>query len=365
MSAGAPPRVCVVGAGAVGGLIAARLALSGVHVSVVARGAHLERIRAHGIELVAGETPAVAAVRAESDPAALGAQDVLVIGLKAHQLLESAATLAPLVGHETVIVPALNGVPWWFLHGFGAKLAGTRLAAVDPDGAIARALPPKNVVGAVVHLSSAVAAPGVIQRGAGNLLLLGEPSREASARLETTVALLRQAGFDAQPTRDIQREVWVKLWGNMNMNPISALTGSTADVIMDDPLTAQLVREVMTEAAAVGRALGIDMGMTIDERFAVTRKLGAFKTSMLRDFEAGRPSEIDAILAAPCEIGDRLGIAMPWSKTVLGLVRQRAMNAGLYRYTAGGRVFGALDRPTGTSSPSHSCESGDPAARKL
>jgi 2-dehydropantoate 2-reductase len=363
MTAGTSRRVCVVGAGAVGGLLAARLAQAGVHVSVVARGTHLDRIRTHGLELVEGEARAVASVRAESDPAALGPQEVLFVGLKAHQLRDAAPGLTLLVGRDTVIVPAINGVPWWFFHGFGGKLAGTQLAAVDPDGAIARALPPENVLGAVVHLSSAVASPGVIRRGAGNLLLLGEPSREASARLEATVALLRQAGFDAQATRDIQREVWIKLWGNMNMNPISALTGSTADVIMDDPLTAQLVREVMAEAAAVGRALGIDMGMTIDERFAVTRKLGAFKTSMLRDFEAGRPSEIDAILAAPCEIGDRLGIAMPWSKTVLGLVRQRAMNAGLYRYTDGGRVFGAVDRSTGTSSAGHPRESGDPEVR--
>jgi 2-dehydropantoate 2-reductase len=339
MTAGTNRHVCVVGAGAVGGLIAARLAQAGVRVSVIARGAHLERIRAHGLALVEGETRAVASVRAESNAAALGEQDVLIVGLKAHQLRDGASALAPLVGRATVIVPAMNGVPWWFFHGFGGTLAGTRLASVDPDGAIARALPPGNVLGTVVHLSSAVASPGVIRRGAGNLLLIGEPSREASARLEATVALLRQAGFDAQATRDIQREVWIKLWGNMNMNPISALTASTADVIMDDPLTERLVREMMSEAAAVGRALGIDMGMTIDERFAVTRKLGAFKTSMLQDLEAGRAPEIDAILAAPCEIGDRLGIPMPWSKTVLGLVRQRAMNAGLYRYTDGGRTF--------------------------
>jgi len=363
MTAGAFRRVCVAGAGAVGGLIAARLAHAGVQVGVLARGAHLDRIRAHGLELVDGETRVAAPVRAASDPAALGTQDLLIVAMKAHQLREGAAALAPLAGPDTVVVPAMNGVPWWFFHGFGGKLAGTRLASVDPEGAIARALPPGNVLGAVVHLSSVVASPGVIRRVAGNLLLLGEPSRQASARLEAAVALLRHAGFDAQATRDIQREVWIKLWGNMNMNPLSALTGSTADVIMDDPLTQQLVREMMAEAAAVGRALGIDMGMTIDERFAVTRKLGAFKTSMLLDFAAGRVPEIDAILAAPCEIGDRLGIPMPWSKTVLGLVRQRAMNAGLYRYSDGGRVFGAVDRATGTSGASHPRESGDPAAR--
>jgi len=200
---------------------------------------------------------------------------------------------------------------------------------------------PERVLGAVVHLSSAVQSPGVIRRGRGNLLLVGDPSGADTPRLRTIIALLERAGFDARATRDIQREVWLKLWGNMNMNPISALTGSTADVILDDPLTVQLVREMMLEAAAVGAALGIDMGMTIDERFAVTRKLGAFKTSMLQDLEAGRAPEIDAILAAPCEIGALLGIPMPWSRTVLGLVRQRAMNSGLYRYADAGRTFEA------------------------
>lgn len=341
MSAARLRRICVVGAGAVGGLIAARLARAGTEVSVLARGAHLERIRAHGLALVEGDTREVAAVRAERDPAALGVQDLLVLGLKANQLRDAAAGLAPLVGEGTVIVPAINGVPWWFFHGFGGTLEGARLASVDPEGAIARTLPPAQVIGAVVHLSSAVESPGVVRRKAGNLLILGEPSGTKTSRLESAAALLQQAGFEVQAAPAIQREVWVKLWGNMNMNPISALTGSTADVIMDDPLTRELVRGMMVEAAAVGQALGIDMGMTIEERFAVTRKLGAFKTSMLLDFELGRAPEIDAILAAPCEIGDRLGVAMPWSKTVLGLVRQRAMNAGLYAYADGGRTFGA------------------------
>lgn len=341
----AAARVCVAGAGAVGGLIAARLALAGTQVSVLARGAHLERMQGRGLELV-DETGvrARAEVRAESDPAALGRQEVLVVGLKAHQLRDAAATLVPLVGPDTVVVPAINGVPWWFFHGFGGALAGSRLASVDPEGAIARALPPRNVIGAVVHLSAAVESPGVVRRKAGNLLILGEPSGATSARLEQTVSLLRRAGFETQATDAIQREVWIKLWGNMNMNPISALTGSTADVIMDDPLTLELVRGMMTEAAAVGRALGIDLGMTIEQRFAVTRKLGAFKTSMLLDFELGRTPELDAILAAPCEIGARLGIPMPWSRTVLGLARQRAMNSGLYGYTDGGRAFAARRR---------------------
>jgi 2-dehydropantoate 2-reductase len=340
----ARPRICVAGAGAVGGLIAARLAAAGETVSVLARGAHLQAIRAEGLLLEEGDARTVAKIAASDDAAALGTQDILFVALKAHALRESAATLAPLVGPDTVIVPAMNGVPWWFFHGFGGKLAGTRLDAVDPKGDIARALPPEQVLGAVVHLSSTMPAPGVIRRGKGNLLLVGEPSGAETPRLEKVLAPLKSGGIDARATREIHREVWLKLWGNMNMNPISALTGSTADVMLDDPLTLTLVREMMNEAAAIGAALGIDTGMSADARIAVTRELGAFKTSMLQDFEAGRAPEIDAILAAPCEIGDRLGVPMPWSKTVLGLIRQRAMNSGLYTYTDSGKAGASIQK---------------------
>ncbi|MGB8435151.1 MAG: 2-dehydropantoate 2-reductase [Burkholderiales bacterium] len=350
MSGAAPqsrPRICVAGAGAVGGLFAARLAAAGETVSVLARGAHLQVIRTEGLTLEEGDARIVAKIAASDDAASLGEQDILIVALKAHSLRESAAALAPLVGPGTVIVPAMNGVPWWFFHGFGGKLAGTRLDAVDPEGAISRALPPEQVLGAVVHLSSTMPAPGVVRRGKGNLLLVGDLSGAESPRLQKVLALLKIGGIDARATREIQREVWLKLWGNMNMNPISALTGSTADVMLDDPLTLALVRAMMNEASAIGAALGIDMGMSADARIAVTRELGTFKTSMLQDFEAGRTPEIDAILAAPCEIGDRLGIPMPWSNTVLGLVRQRAMNSGLHAYTDSGAV-GIKRRERGT-----------------
>ncbi|MCG6873872.1 MAG: 2-dehydropantoate 2-reductase [Betaproteobacteria bacterium] len=328
-------KICIAGAGAVGGLIAARLAAAGEQVGVLARGAHLRAIRGEGLRLEEGASQTVAKVEASDDANALGKQDVLFVTFKAHSLRDSAASLAPLVGPDTLIIPAMNGVPWWFFHGFGGKLAGARLDAVDPKGEIARALPPAQVLGAVVHLSSTMPSPGVIRRGKGNLLLVGDLSGKETPRLARVLELLTHAGFDARGTREIQREVWLKLWGNMNMNPISALTGSTANVLLDDPLTVALVREMMNEAAAIGAALGIDMGMSAEQRIAVTRELGAFKTSMLQDFEAGRAPEIDAILAAPCEIGDRLGIPMPWSKTVLGLIRQRAMNSGLYPPSSG------------------------------
>ncbi|HJQ57204.1 MAG TPA: 2-dehydropantoate 2-reductase [Vineibacter sp.] len=328
------PTTCIVGAGAVGGLLAAKLATTG-DVSVLARGAHLARIAADGLTLIEGDARSVARLRAADDAAALGRQDIVIVALKAQGLVAAAPSLAPLIGPDTVIVPMMNGVPWWFFSGFGGRMAGTVLQTVDPGGVISATLPPAQVVGAVVHLSSAVAGPGVIRRGRGNLFLLGDPVGPETQRLRRVVDLLAAAGFDTRPTPEIQREVWLKLWGNMNMNPISALTSSTADLIMDDPLTADLVRRMMEEAAEIGDKLGIVMNMTIDQRFDVTRELGAFKTSMLQDLEAGRGLEIDAILAAPIEIGDRLGIAMPYSKAVLGLVRQRARNAGLYDYRMG------------------------------
>jgi len=333
-------RVCVAGAGAVGGLIAGRLAGAGCQVSVVARGEHLRAIERDGLTLMEGDARATMRVTVSGDPSALGPQDVVFVAVKAPSLAAAAVALAPLLAPETVIVPAMNGVPWWFFHRFGGRLAGTSLASVDPDGAIAKALPAEQVIGSVVHLSSAIVAPGVIRRGLGNLLIVGEPAGARTDRLTRVTELLERGGFTVKPTAEIQREVWLKLWGNMNMNPISALTGSTADVMLDDPLTVQLVRDMMEEAAAVGRAMGIAMNMTVDERIAVTRELGAFKTSMLQDLEARRPLEIDAILAAPCEIGDRLGIPMPVSQVVLGLVRQRAASLGLYAYEAGGRRFG-------------------------
>ena len=328
--------MCVAGAGAVGGLIAAKLAQAGYPVDVLARGEHLRAIEANGLALIDGETRATVRVRTASDPTALGPQDVVFIAFKAPSLVRSAGALTPLLGLDTVLVPAMNGVPWWFFHRFGGRLVGTRLSSVDPGGAISRSLPAEQVIGSVVHLSSSIAAPGVIRRGFGNVLIVGEPSGERSGRLARVIKMLEQGGFTVKPTPEIQREVWLKLWGNMNMNPISALTGSTADVVLDDPLTAQLVLNMMEEAAAIGRALGIEMSMTAADRIAVTRELGAFKTSMLQDLESGRPLEIDAILGAPCEMGDRLGIPMPFSKVVLGLARQRARNLGLYAYEGDG-----------------------------
>ena len=326
--------ITVVGAGAIGGLIAARLARAdnGASVNVLARGAHLEAIRRDGLTIVEGpehDMRYTTRVNATDNAAALGVQDVVFVCLKGQALVQAAASLAPLVGPHTHIVSAMNGVPWWFLADFGGAQAGgddRRLESVDPGGAVSAALPPAQASGCVVHLSSSIAAPGVIRKGKGNLLIVGAASQRTAARAKEACALLAQAGFEVQATGQIQHEIWAKLWGNMTMNPISALTRSTADVILDDPLTAGLVKAIMAEARTIGEALGIGLAMTIEERNAITRKLGAFKTSMLQDVEAGRTLEVEALLGAPYELAQRTGVAAPSLGMLYGLARQLDAN---------------------------------------
>ncbi|SDE24484.1 2-dehydropantoate 2-reductase [Paraburkholderia lycopersici] len=319
-------KITVVGAGAIGGLIAARLARVGIAVSVLARGAHLDAIRRDGLAVVEGEARYTVAVNATDNAASLGAQDLVFICLKGQALAQAAASLAPLVGPHTHIVSAMNGVPWWFLHAFGGAHANGRLEAVDPGGAVSAALPPAQASGCVVHLSSSISGPGVIRKGKGNELIVGEGSPHMAARAREARDLLVRAGFDVTAAAPIQVDIWAKLWGNMTMNPISALTRSSADVILDDPLTAGLVSAVMAEARAIGEALGIRLALTIDERNAITRKLGAFKTSMLQDVEAGRALEVEALVGAPYELAQRVGIAAPSLGMLYGLARQLDAN---------------------------------------
>jgi len=321
-------HACVVGAGAVGALFVQALAKSGWEMTTLARNETLASIRAQGLRIDNERIDVIAT----DDPRQIGPQDYVILALKAPAMPQAAPKLKPLIGPDTVIVSTMNGVPWWFFHGFGDGLAGTRLESVDPSGAIAAAMPASQALGCVVHLSSVNAGPGVIQRGKGNRLIVGNPSGPLDDKATTLVDALKEGGFEVETTAAIQQEIWAKLWGNMNMNPISALTGSTGDRILKDPLTNQLVRRMMVEHLWIGQKIGIDLGMTIDERFAVTRKLGAFKTSMLQDLENKRPLEIDALLASVIEIGALVGVPTPYCDTVLGLIRQKAANLGLYRY---------------------------------
>ncbi|WP_323118859.1 2-dehydropantoate 2-reductase [Burkholderia alba] len=330
MDATTPARVAVVGIGAIGGLFAAALARAGWDVSALARGATLEAIRAEGLRVIdehGAETRVPIAVSAEARE--LGPQDYVVVALKAQALPAMAVSLAPLVGPETVVVAAMNGLPWWFLHGFAGPLQDVSLESVDPAGGVSAALPPARSIGCVVHLSSTTAAPGVVRRGRGNRLIVGAPGAALAGPAERLAAALAAGGFEVDVTADIRTEIWVKLWGNMNMNPLSALTGSTADRLLDDPDTHALALRMMEEADAIGARLGLSTGMSGPERIAVTRRLGAFKTSMLQDLEAGRPLEIGPILGVFPELGRQLGVPTPYCDAVSGLLRQRAANSGL------------------------------------
>jgi 2-dehydropantoate 2-reductase len=323
-------RIAIYGAGAVGGFVGARLAAAGHDVAAVARGATLEAIRARGLRVESDGGATVARIAATDDPASLGAQDLVVVAVKAPALPGVARGIGPLLRHDTVVLTAMNGVPWWFFDGFGGKLAGTRLASVDPEGAIAAAIPSRHVVGCVVHGSWTAPAPGVVRHVVGRRLIVGEPDGGDSPRLRRLAETLRAAGFEVEASRRIQADVWYKLWGNMTTNPVSALTGATADRILDDPLVNRFCLDVMAEAAGIGARIGCPIAQSGEDRNAITRKLGAFKTSMLQDVEAGRPVELDALVAVVREIGQRVGEPTPCIDALLGLARLHARVRGLY-----------------------------------
>jgi len=323
-------RICIFGAGAIGGFLGTRLAAAGGDVSAIARGATAQALRKHGWRLETEGRLVTAPARVAESPSELGLQDVVVIAVKGPSLLAVAATIAPLLGPDTVVITAMNGVPWWFFHGFGGRHKGMQLRSVDPQGRIAAAIPARHVIGCVVHAGCTTPEPGLTRNMVGRRLILGEPRGGESARLESAGALFREAGFDVELSTCIQRDIWYKLWGNMTMNPVSALTGATADRVLDDALVNGFCLAVMKEAAAIGARIGCDIPESAEQRNLVTRKLGAFKTSMLQDVEAARPVEIDVLLSAPCEIGAAVGEATPYLDALLGLARLHAQTRGLY-----------------------------------
>ena len=328
-------KICIYGAGAIGGWLGARLAAQGAAVSAVARGATLAALRAHGLRLrEAGADGVLAerafAVPASADPVDLGPQDLVIVAVKAPAMAEVARHIAPLLGPDTAVLTAMNGVPWWFLQGFGGTLAGTRLESVDPGGAIAQAIDARRVIGGVVHASCSVDEPGVIRRHFGNGLIVGEPAGGDTPRLAALAALLRAAGFDTTAAPQIQKDVWYKLWGNMTINPISAFTGATADRVLDDELVRGFVSAVMLEAREIGACIGVPIAETPEDRHQVTRKLGAFTPSMLQDVRAGRAVEIDALVASVRELGQLTRVPTPFTDALLGLARLHARVHGLY-----------------------------------
>ena len=323
-------KICIYGAGAIGGWIGARLAALGEPVSVVARGATLAALHTHGLRLQQAEGLLQVPVQAADNAAALGVQDLVVVAVKAPALAEVARGIAPLLGPHTMVLTAMNGVPWWFFQGFGGAYAGTALKAVDASGAIAAAIPARHVVGCVVHASCALQAPGVVQHHFGNKLILGEPSGQQTERAKALAALLKRAGFEAPLSEQIQRDTWYKLWGNMTVNPVSALTGATTDLILDDPLVRDFISQVMREAKEIGARIGIPIDQQPEDRHAVTRKLGAFKTSMLQDVEAGKPVELDALVTVVQELGVLTAVPTPFTDALLGLARLQSRVKGLY-----------------------------------
>ncbi|WP_109477327.1 2-dehydropantoate 2-reductase [Paraburkholderia sp. C35] len=323
-------KVCIYGAGAIGGWMGVKLAQAGCEVSVVARGATLDALREHGLRLIEnGETQTVQ-VQASDKPEALGPQDLVIVAVKAPGMASVAQHIAPLLGAQTLVLTAMNGVPWWFCDGLHGEFAGARLASVDPDGSIAAAIPADRTLGCVVHASCRVDAPGVIAHHQGRGLIVGEAKGRASERVAALVELLRKAGFDANATEQIQRDVWYKLWGNMTMNPISAITGATTDKILSDPLARDFVTRVMLEAKAIGARFGIPIEQAPEDRHAVTLKLGAMRTSMLQDVEAGKSVELDALVGAVCELGQLTGVDTPYANALFGMARLHAQVRGLY-----------------------------------
>jgi 2-dehydropantoate 2-reductase len=320
-------RIAISGAGAIGGWIGVRLAKAGHDVGVLARGATLDAIRSNGWALEIGGERLNARVEASAEPAALGQRDIVVLALKGPALPSVAPALSSLIGPDTIVIPAMNGVPWWFMLRHTPPLA---IQSVDPDGGIAAAIPYESVIGSVVHASASTRAAGVVTHKAGNGLILGEPDGSCSERLTAIAELFEQAGFNVTRSADIRRDIWYKLWGNLTMNPISALTGATCDRILDDPLVRRFVLACMAEAQAIGNRIGCAIEESGEDRILVTRKLGAFKTSMLQDAEAKRPLEIDQLLSAPREIAQALRMETPNLDTLLGLTRQFAVSNGLY-----------------------------------
>jgi 2-dehydropantoate 2-reductase len=323
-------RIGVVGLGAVGGLLGARLARAGHRVSAVARGAALDAVRTDGLALESADGAARADVAVSADARDLGVQDLVILAVKTTALPGAAAAVTPLCGEHTAVLSAMNGVPWWFFHGLPGRWQGTRLASTDADGSLTAAIPPARVIGCVVHLSSSMPAPGVVRHRFGNRLIVGEPGGGKTDRLRDVAAALDAAGFATEVTGTIELEIWLKLWGNMTMNPISAITGATADRILADPLVRAFMSAAMEEAGRIGERIGLPIAMTPEERHAVTAEMGAFRTSMLQDAEAGRPIELDALVSAVAEMGRLTGVATPLIDALLGVTRLYARQRGLY-----------------------------------
>ncbi len=328
-------KLCIFGAGAIGGLMAAKLAAhrakgGEAEVTVIARGPHLAAMQANGLRLISEGQETTIPVRAVATAAEAGPQDFVVVTLKAHSLPGAAPQMQPLLGPETAIVSAVNGIPWWYFHKLPGPFEGRRVESVDPGGVVSALLPPERAIGCIVYPAAEVTAPGVIEHSYGDRFTLGEPDGSRSERLSALAAALVAAGFKAPVRPRIRDELWVKLWGNMAFNPLSALTGATLDVITGEAELRAVCRAMMLEGQAVAEALGVRFAIDVDKRIAGGAEVGAHKTSMLQDLERGRPMEVDALLGSVVELAGMVQLPAPTCRTVLALLRARARLAGCY-----------------------------------
>lgn len=316
-------KVCIYGAGAIGGYIGVQLALAGAEVSLVARGPHLAAMKANGLRLLSEGEERVASVNCTDDPAQLGPQDYVFITLKAHSVPGVVDLMQPLLGPRTAVVTGVNGIPYWYFHQHGGPLAGTTLESVDPGGRQWRGLGPERAIGCVLYPAAEIAEPGVIRHVYGKKFPLGEPDGSKSARVSHLSEMMVAAGLDAPIRDNIRDEIWLKLWGNLCFNPISALTHATLDIITSDPATRGLSRAMMLEAQAIAERFGVHFRVDVERRIDGAGAVGAHKTSMLQDLEAGRAMEIDPLLTVVQEMGQLVQQPTPMVDAVLGLIKQR------------------------------------------
>jgi 2-dehydropantoate 2-reductase len=314
-------KIVIVGAGAIGGYLGAHLTRVGADVVLVARGPHLRAMQERGLQVHSPDGDFEVRPALAPDVSSAGQADVVILAVKAHGLTPVAPTLRPLLGPETIVVSTQNGIPWWYFQNLGGKYDGLRLERVDPGGVIGSAIDPRRIVGSLAYFATDLAAPGVIHHTEGNRISFGEPDGSRSERARAIAEALIAAGFRCPVTTRMRHEIWVKLIGNVAFNPISALTSGTLEEIARDPDVAPTVRTIMMETEAVAAKLGIELPISIDQRMAGAEKVGAHKTSMLQDYEAGRPMELEAVVGAVVELGDRVGVPMPATKAVYGCAK--------------------------------------------
>lgn len=324
-------KICVFGAGAIGGYMGVKLAQAGADVSLVARGPHLAAMKSNGLKLIEeGGEETVVSVTASDNPADLGVQDYIIVTLKAHSVPPIVDKMKPLIGPNTTIVSGVNGVPWWYFHKIGGEHEGTRLESVDPGNAQWDGFGPDRVLGCVVYPAAEVIEPGVVKHIEGNRFSLGEPDGSKSERAVALSQALSSAGLKAPVRPRLRDEIWVKLWGNLSFNPISALTHATLEVLCTDPGTRAVAKGMMLEAQEIAEALGVKFPIDVERRIDGGAAVGAHRTSMLQDLDQGRPMEIDALVGSVQELGRVVGVPTPTIDTVLALVQLRARTAGLY-----------------------------------